>query len=69
MHSISDSRLNVESGEGKVRALADAAVSICSIEDRIRLARAFNPAKASCEALRGMSILNMNNICMIYPAG
>jgi hypothetical protein len=52
MHSISDSRLNVESGEGKVRALADTAVSICSIEDRFRLARAFNLAKASCEALQ-----------------
>ena len=52
MRGASDSRLKVESGEGKVRVLVDKSASICSIEDCMMLARAFNSAKASCDALK-----------------
>jgi hypothetical protein len=47
MRGASDSMLNVESGEGKVKELAVTTASICSMEDCIILARAFNSAKAS----------------------
>ncbi len=52
MRGASDSRLNVESGEGNVKELADTTASIFSIEDCMMLARAFNSAKASCDALQ-----------------
>jgi hypothetical protein len=47
MRGASDSGLNVESGDGKVKELAVVTSSICSIEDCMILARAFNSAKAS----------------------
>jgi len=52
IRGASDSRLKVESEEGKVRVLADKSASICSIEDCMMLARAFNSAKASRDSLR-----------------
>ena len=55
IRGASDSRLKVESGEGKVRLLVDKSASICSIEDCMMLARAFNWAKASRDALKGHS--------------
>ena len=52
MRGASDSKLNGESGEGKLKEFAVTAVSICSTDDCIMLARAFNSANASCETLR-----------------
>jgi hypothetical protein len=51
MRGASVSRLNVESGEGKVNELAVTAASICSTDDCMILARAFNSAKVSGRAL------------------
>jgi hypothetical protein len=51
MRGASVSRLNVESGEGKVKELAVTAASICSTDDCMILARAFDSAKASGRAL------------------
>src|SRR6266446_292470 len=52
MRGASYSRLNVESGEGKVKELVDKFASICSIEDCMMLARAFNSARASSDTLK-----------------
>ena len=52
MRGASDSKLNCDSGEGKVKELAVTTASICSTDDCMRLARAFNSAKASCETLQ-----------------
>ena len=52
MRGPSDSRVNVDSGEGKVRELELATASICATDDCMILARDFNSAKASCEILR-----------------
>jgi hypothetical protein len=51
MRGASDSGLNVESGDGKVKELAVVTCSICSIEDCMIFPRAFNSAKASCETV------------------
>jgi hypothetical protein len=51
MRGASDSRLNGESGEGKLKELAVTAASICSTDDCMILARVLNSAKASCESL------------------
>jgi hypothetical protein len=51
MRGASDSGLNVESGDGKVKELAVVTSSICSIEDCMILTRAFNSAMASCGTL------------------
>ncbi len=52
MRGASDSRLNLESGEGKVKELVDKSASICSIEDCMMLARAFNSARESSNTLK-----------------
>ena len=51
MRGASDSGVNVESGGGKVKELVVVTSSICSIEDCMILARAFNSAMASCGTL------------------
>jgi len=51
MRGASVSRLNVESGEGKVKELVFTIASICSTDDCMIFARAFNSAKASGRAL------------------
>jgi len=51
MRGASVSRLNVESAEGKVKELAVTAASICSTDDCMILARAFNSAKVFGRAL------------------
>jgi hypothetical protein len=53
MRGASDSGLKVESGDGKVKELAVVTCSICSIEDCMMFARAFNSAIASCGTLPG----------------
>ena len=52
MRGASDSKLNGDSGEGKVNELAVTTASICSTDDCIILARVFNSTKASCKTLR-----------------
>ena len=52
MRGASDSKVKVDSGEGKLNELAVMTASICSTDDCIMLARVFNSTKASCEALR-----------------
>jgi hypothetical protein len=49
MRGASDSKLNGDSGEGKVNELAVTTASICSTDDCIILARVFSSAKASCD--------------------
>jgi hypothetical protein len=56
MRGSSVSKLNVESGEGKVKELAVTVASICSTDDCIILARAFNWAKVSGRALPKMTL-------------
>ena len=51
MRGASDSRLNVESGDGKVNELAVMTSSICWIEDCMILARAFNSERGSPDTL------------------
>ena len=51
MRGASVSGLKVESGDGKVKKLAVVTSSICSIEDCMMLARAFNSAMAFCGTL------------------
>lgn len=46
MRGASDSRLKVEPIEGKVKELVVTVASICSMDDCMMLARAFNSAKA-----------------------
>ena len=53
MRGASDSGLKVESGDGKVKELAVVTSSICSIEDCMMFASAFNSAMASCGTLPG----------------
>ena len=65
MRGASDSRLKVDSGEGKLSDLAVMSASICWIEDCIMLARFFNSAKASCEALRRRALSNTSSIDII----
>jgi hypothetical protein len=52
MRGASDSGLNVESGDGKMKELAAVTSSICSIEDCMMLPRAFNSAIAFCDTLQ-----------------
>src|SRR5258708_6095537 len=51
MRGASDSRVNIESGEGKEREFAVATASICSTDDCMMLARAFKSAKALGDTL------------------
>lgn len=51
MRGASDSRPNVESGEGKEKELAETTASICSTDDCMMLTRAFNSAKVSGSVL------------------
>ena len=53
MRGASDSGLKVKSGDGKVKNLAVVTSSICSIEDCMMFASAFNSAMASCGTLPG----------------
>jgi hypothetical protein len=70
MRDASDSRLKVDFGEGKLNGLAVMSASICWIDDCIMLARSFNSAKASCEALRRAlsNTLSVDNILGTYLA-
>jgi hypothetical protein len=52
MRGASDSKLNGESGDGKLKELAVTAASICSTDDCMMLERALRSANASCENLR-----------------
>ena len=52
MRGASDSKVKVDSGEGKLNELAVMTASICSTDDCMMLARVFNSAKASCEVLK-----------------
>jgi hypothetical protein len=52
MRGASDSGVNVESGDGKVKKLVVVTSSICSIEYCMMLARAFNSEMASCGTLQ-----------------
>jgi hypothetical protein len=51
MRGASDSRLNGSSGEGKLKELAVTTPSICSTDNCMILARAFNSVSVSCEDL------------------
>ena len=55
MRGASDSKVKVDSGEGKSNELAVMTASICSTDDCMMFARDFNCTKASCEALRRMA--------------
>ena len=52
MRGASDSKVKVDSGEGKLNELAVTTASICSTDDCMMLARVFNSTNASCEVLR-----------------
>ena len=56
MRGASVSRLNVESEEGKVKELAVTVASICSTDDCMILARAFNSAKVSGRVLQKFTV-------------
>ena len=53
MRGVSDSRVNVEFGEGNVKELALTSASICSTDVSMILARAFISATVSCGTLSG----------------
>jgi hypothetical protein len=68
MRGASDSRLNVEFGDGKVNELAVTTSSICWIEDCMMLARALNSARASWDTLMGnCQALFIDGTCVTYP--
>lgn len=71
MCGASDSGLNVESEDGKIKELADTTASICSIEDWMMLPRAFNSAKPSSEIFSLVEghcqILDIDRTCETYP--
>ena len=68
MRGASDSRLNVESGDGKVNELAVMTSSICWIEDCMMLARAFNSERGSPDTLMGTcQALIIDGTCVTYP--
>jgi hypothetical protein len=65
MRGASDSRLNVESGEGKVKELAETTTSICSTDNCMILARFFNSVKASWDTLqRKVAVKHFNIDCV-----
>jgi hypothetical protein len=69
IHRASDLGLKIDSKEGKLNELAVMLASICWIGDCIMLARFFNSAKASCEALRRRALSNtfsIDNILVTY---
>jgi hypothetical protein len=70
MRGASDSRLKVDSGEGKLNELAVTRASICSTDDCIMSARLFNFTKVSCEALRRTmsKTFNIDSILVTYLA-
>src|SRR5260221_13162813 len=61
MRGASDSRVNCDPGEGKVNELVVTTASICSTDDCIMSASAFNSAKASCEALQRRRLSTSSN--------
>ena len=58
MRGPSDSRVKVDSAEGKVKELAPTTDSICATDVCMMLARDFNSAKASGETLRRKVVSN-----------
>jgi len=52
MRGASDSNVNDEPEDGRTKELAVTTTSICSIDDCMMLARAFNSANASCDPLQ-----------------
>lgn len=52
MRGASDSKLNVESGEGMAKEFSVTTASICSTDDSMMLARVFRSAKAFCDTLQ-----------------
>lgn len=62
MRGASDSGLNVESGEGKVKELVETTASICSIDDCMILARVFSSVKASWDTLQRKAAVKHFNI-------
>ena len=64
MRGASDSGLNVESGDGKVKELVVTTASICSIEDCMMLARAFNSERESWATLQTFNI--DDTFCNMY---
>ena len=52
MRGASESRLNCDSGEGKVKELVVTTALICSTDDCIMSASAVNSTKASCGILQ-----------------
>jgi len=61
MRGASDSRLNCDPGEGKVKELVVTTSSICSTDDCMMSASAFNSAKASCETLQRRRLSTSSN--------
>ena len=70
MRGASDSKVKVDSGEGKSNELAVTTASICSTDDCMMLTRDFNCTKPSCEAL-GSALSNtfgIDGILVTYLA-
>ena len=71
MRGASVSRLKIESGDGYVKELVVTVASICSTDEFMMLARAFNSAKASGSALQKRALLvtpRIKSMCNTYPA-
>jgi len=62
MRGASDSKVNDEPAEGRTKELAVTTASICSIDDCMMLARAFNSSNASCDPLQKGTLSNTPNI-------
>ena len=69
IRGASDSRVNVEFGEGKVKEFAETTVSICLIDDCMMSARAFNSAKASGNALPKRTVTMSDTLTTNWRAG
>ena len=65
MRDASDSRLNTESGEGKVRALVDKSASICSIEDCMMFSS--RPKRLATLLIGRSQALDIDSIYLTYP--
>lgn len=61
MRGVSDSRVNIEFGEGKVKELAVTSASICSTDDSMMLARAFISATVSCGTLSNIMLSDISS--------
>jgi hypothetical protein len=62
MRGASDSRVNVEFGEGKVKELAETTASICSTDDCMMLTRAFSSARTPGSALQKRTLSDTSTI-------